>query len=54
MLTQSDREKLLRLVNNTITKGRGRLDTFDQAPTVPSSNRTTTLSGGTGSNASMG
>jgi hypothetical protein len=55
-LTQSDREKLLRLVNKSITQGRGRLENFEQqvTPSAPSSNRTTTLSGGTGSNASMG
>ena len=54
-LTSNDREKLLKLVNKSISQGKGRLDTFDQGATISSSsNRTTTLSGGTGSNASMG
>uniref|UniRef100_A0AC34F5M6 Uncharacterized protein n=1 Tax=Panagrolaimus sp. ES5 TaxID=591445 RepID=A0AC34F5M6_9BILA len=54
-LTTNDREKLLKLVNKSISQGRGRLENFDQATTISSSsNRTTTLSGGTGSNASMG
>jgi hypothetical protein len=54
-LTSNDREKLLKLVNKSILQGKGRLDTFDQGATIStSSNRTTTLSGGTGSNASMG